>query len=230
MLCKNIVKGALMAALVFSNVLVASAGTINLSDEFRKDWKKGTASIASLSQHSTDRITFEDEAMSVSINPIFSAQLVESRKDNPDSIIMKTPSLLGPELYRVGCFGVQIDITNKSNEVLVIDPNKSIISIGSYYGRPISYGIKHAEQQSAIQPPVVIGPKGRLQVTWSRGDYVPLKRDWGYPLDMCIGQNIFGLGSFIFAVEKGSDTKYVPMTYNMVFTEESVGQHGEYVD
>lgn len=61
--------------------------------------------------------------------------------------------------------GVSFEITNKTNKVMEIDLDKSMISIAGYQGRGIRGDVKKIESASVQQAPLVIFPNATQEIT-----------------------------------------------------------------
>lgn len=203
----------------------AFAKNIQLSRDFINQWQKGLTTIGGQADSSTKKISYDDNEISCSIRPYFQFQPIFRGLKNQDNIIYANfNSLFVHETGQLVTTGIELIIVNKTDSVLSIDLNKSIISIGSYKGRPIPEGIKFNEQQSALLPPLIVPPLDKVNKNLSRGDYNFINSGtarWECPNDLRINQNIFGSGSFVLYMESPTQ-KYIPMNFYMEFTEKSL--------
>ncbi len=75
------------------------------------------------------------------------------------------------EAYLGGIWGIDLEIRNKTPNLLFIDLNKSAITVGSYYGVPLASGNRHHENPNATLPPLLIPPKGTITTKLERADF-----------------------------------------------------------
>ena len=203
----------------------AFAQNIQLSRDFINKWQKGLTTISGQANFTTEKTTYDDNEIYCSIRPFFAFQPVYGGVKNQDGIIYANfNSLLVHETGQLVVTGFELTIVNKTDSVLSIDLNKSLISIGSYKGRPIPEGTKFDEQQSAVLPPLIVPPLDKVSKNIYRGDFRFInsgRARWECPNDLKINQNLFDSGSFVFS-EESPTKKYIPMNFYMEFTEESL--------
>ena len=208
----------------------ANAENLQLKREFINNWQKGMVTLGSLADATTRITTFDNDEISCSIRPSFAFQPIYGSLKQRDNIIYGTVHILfASENLQLTSTGVEITIYNKTQNVITIDPNKSLISIGTYNGRPVPGGTQFNEQQSAILPPIVVAPLSSVTKNFYRGDFQFINSGtarWECPSDLYLSQNIFGSGSFILAVEN-PQLKYIPMVFYMKFTKESIGSNAK---
>ncbi|SDZ77078.1 hypothetical protein [Selenomonas ruminantium] len=212
----------------------ADAANVELTKKFLKDWHNGKQTFGDMSEVETRQQTYEDDSMSILIQPLFDTQAitgvgrirntVNSKYDNVIFTVDQAPFSGTAGIFSV--YGISITVQNKTNQVMVVDLNESAVSLGSYYGRPITMGVRYVEMQSAKLSPMLIPPKGKASQQWMRGDYTfvskGVKSGWVHPLDMKLGENIFGTGQFILSVGNKTDSHFVTVPVRMIFTEESL--------
>ena len=108
---------------------------------------------------------------------------------------------------------VIFNITNKTNEPLELDLNRSQISLCNYQGRGVQQGTKYNGAATSEQPPVMIFPKATKEVTLWRTDHqfhdgyyfqgqalVPAK--WMPPFDAVPNKNL--LGDMMLCINKNN--------------------------
>ncbi len=229
----------IIACLIVLNsffISVASAELIPVKLKFFKDCASGKASCKY--RNDNDISYYEDEQIKVHLRDVLGScyQIgITSKKaftsSHTDGLYRTIQFLLGGRAQYTTAIGVVLDITNKTNEVMFIDLNKSLISIGSYQGKPIVGGIKYIDSQSASIPPIIIMPGKTVTKELYRGDSEFLDngeggRSWVAPCDFPIGRNIFGDGTFLFAIGDGN-AKFVPMMFYRELDLSSIEQYRE---
>lgn len=122
---------------------------------------------------------------------------------------------------------VIFNITNKTNEPLELDLNRSQISLCNYQGRGVQQGTKYNGAATSEQPPVMIFPKATKEVTLWRTDHqfhdgyyfqgqalVPAK--WMPPFDAVPNKNL--LGDMMLCINK----KYITFSPEAVIPIDSL--------
>lgn len=207
---------------LFSSLLVACtttiwaqcafASNIEVTKNFFKDWQGGVFTIASLTDTSKTNLHFENDKFAINVLPWYKAQntwtmgsirkYMEANYNNAVYCASQAP-LGGNANYLTIC-GLNFEINNKTDQVLFIDLNKSTVSIGNYYGRPLPEGVKYNESQTAMLPPMIIPPKATMNKTVFRGDYVFVSAGansgWVLPADFKLDENVLGAGYYVLAV------------------------------
>lgn len=219
---KKIIALSVLVSTIFCSI--ASAELTPVNNKFFKEFKKGTSSLSVRTDN--EQRNYEDDNIKVYLKGNYIVSPLRQISGNVKKQFVQTHSdgiynigqgaLMGSLKY-LSVTGVALDITNKTNEVMLIDLNKSVISIGGYQGRPVPGGIKYMDAQTANLPPVVIMPGKTITKELFRGDmeFVDngvLGSEWVPPCDLSVGKNIFGDGTFLLAI--GEDkVKFVPMSF-----------------
>ena len=97
--------------------------------------------------------------------------------------------------------GVWLNITNKTDKVMEIDLDKSMISVAGYQGRGIRGDVRKMDSASVQQAPMVIFPKSSQEIIL----YVPTG-------EVLLNTGVNVLGNFILCV----NGEYVTFTYDTV--------------
>ena len=168
---------------------------------------------------------YEDSQIKVHVNNTLFAwyeqgALGNTRKafvqSHSDSIYHAVQAALGGYVQYFTAIGLTLDITNKTNEVLYIDLNKSIISIGGYQGRPITDSTKLNDSQSITKELF----RGDARY-YDGGTYAS---GWIFPSDLSLGKNIFGDGSFLLALGD-EKAKFIPMSFYREIDRNSIAHY-----
>ena len=230
---KILALSVLISTFVFS---VVHAEMTPVNAKFLKDYKKGISSFSLRTDN--EQRNYEDSQIKVHVNNALFAwyeqgALGNTRKafvqSHSDSIYHAVQAALGGYVQYFTAIGLTLDITNKTNEVLYIDLNKSIISIGGYQGRPITDSTKLNDSQSANIPPLILLPQKTITKELFRGDarYYDggtYASGWIFPSDLSLGKNIFGDGSFLLALGD-EKAKFIPMSFYREIDRNSIAHY-----
>lgn len=209
---KKVLATSLMACATIAFAHNAFASNIEVTRNFFKDWKAGVFTISSLSDASRNNLHFENDKFSINVLPWYRTQnawtmgnirkYMEANYDNAVYCASQAP--LGGNADYLTISALEFEIANKTDKVLFIDLNKSTVSIGKYYGRPLPEGVKYNEAQTAMLPPMIIPPKATMKKTVHRGDYVFVSAGansaWVLPADFTLDENVLGAGYYVLAI------------------------------
>ena len=150
---------------------------------------------------------YEDESISIDVMPVFDyITLVQPNgrsahvSDYDNALYM-----YGQNHNIISVLGVEISMKNKTDKPMVVDLNKSSISIGSYQGKIILPGTLFANESSAVYAPVVISPNETVTNKFARADFYlgqpGALASWTHPLDIVsFDTNVLGDGSWALNV------------------------------
>ncbi len=202
---------ALLIAAAFFSVAAAPVSAYEYDkDAIKKEFKcklQETAAyvLADLAQAMTisDNI-FENDLLRLEVKPYittedesFGSSVRKSLGAN--SVIMVTGGgMAGYAMYIPVLPYLEATITNKTDQPLEIDLDRSQITIGGYSGRGVMAGVKFSEASNAIQPPLIIFPNATKTVALWRTDFTffegTIIKDprWLPPFDLALNTNILG--------------------------------------
>lgn len=204
----------------------ASAKRIEVKKAFFSDLKKGKLDVLALArvQGGTLNLNYENEIMKVEAFPIIAWQGFTSSdirrtinhafSGQGDFIFYANGMGFRGEAYLGGIAGIAIRISNKTSKLLFIDLNKSAITVGSYYGAPLSSANRNHENPNATLPPLLIPPKGEVTTTLNRADFYN-SSDFGWTSIFEFPTDKNMLGYIIFAIGE-KETEYI--TFNLDYT------------
>ena len=150
-------------------------------------------------------------------------------QSHSDSIYHAVQAALGGYIQWLSATGVIVEITNKTDDVLCLDLDKSLVSIGSYKGRAAADLAQFYDYPYVKTPPENIMPGQTLTATLCRGDAIHVEDEnygsgWVVPSDLSLGKNIFGDGSFFLAIG-GERAKLIPMKFYYEIDRNSIAQY-----
>jgi len=134
-----------------------------------------------------------DGAMSLS-NNIFENEIMNARigfgyftsfnnysghlKNVPEDIIAGNDGAGLGKMHIEAKYGnIDLEITNKTNEVLEIDLDKCSFTLDTYVGRLVRGEVRKIESASVTQPPLIVPPNGKAKAEL----YIPLGVNQDYP-------------------------------------------------
>lgn len=150
---------------------------------------------------------YEDESISIDIMPIFDyVTLVQPNghsahvSDYDNALYM-----YGQNHNIISISGVDILMKNKTDKPMLIDINKSSISIGSYHGKIFLPSTLFVNEHSAVYAPVVIPAGETTKNQFYRADYFlgqpGALASWTHPIDIIsFDTNVLGDGSWALNV------------------------------
>lgn len=228
--------------LVAACILFLSTGqtyaneNIRVTEKFFKDWQNGAFTINSMIDPSTKQLSYSNEQMEINVTPLFGIHYAwEMGHINSDinkyynNVVYRTSQgLLGGNAKILTVIGMEIKLKNLTQDVLYVDLNKSVLSVGNYYGRPLTGGIKYSEQANANLPPMVIPPNMELKNTLYRADYslqdLGDQKVWQCPADLHPDNNLFGQGVQMLAIGD-INAKYVTFQTTAVIPSSSFNNY-----
>lgn len=214
----------------------AFAANVEITKDFFKQWKNGTITIFSMADKTKTNLHFENAKFSVNILPIYQGQYAWSlgsirkymENNYSDAVYCASQAPLGGNATYITIAGLELEITNKTDQVLFIDLNKSTVSIGKYYGRPLPGGVKYNESQTAMLPPMIIPPKATMKKEVNRGDYVFVAAGansaWVLPPDFVLDENVLGAGYYVLAMGE-KDPELVSFQMSCVIPKSSFDKY-----
>lgn len=231
---KKLITLMVLVSLTFFSTAYAEMTPVNA--KLLKEWNKGEASFSL--RDDNGRRDYEDEQIKIHIQDALfmwskRGAIGNTRKafvqSHSDSIYHAVQAALGGYVQWLSATAAIVDITNKTNEVLCLDLDKTIVSIGSYKGRAAIDLAQFADNPYAKIPPENIMPGQTITMTLCRGDAVYVEDEnygsgWVVPSDLSLGKNIFGDGTFIFAIG-GERAKLFPMKFYCEIDRDSIAQY-----
>lgn len=216
-------------AFLLNIAAIADAENLELTKQFSKDWESRKVRIVDLISDDNKKTHYEDDTVSIDVLGYYGYShywdiggvrtYIDRKIDNQIYVIDQ--GMLGGNAYVLAIKGVILSVTNKTDEVMIIDLNKTLISVGEYSGRPVATGVKYIESQTAMLPPIIIPPSANKETILHRGDYIFDDRDkiWQAPMDLHLDTNVFGCGDFVIAIGD-KDTKYIAFKCESVLTRD----------
>lgn len=213
-----------------------SAELTPVNAKLQKDLKKGISTFALSDVNAVT--SFENDILKVDITDtkfdwFLRGSLGNMRANfkamHTDGIYHATQAAFGGSVRYLSATGIVLNFTNKSDADLYIDLNQSQISIGEYIGRPITQGVRYSDIAGSSLSPIILKPEQSLSKTLLRADYYYVDDgDYftGYvvPCDLSLGKNIYGDGTFIFAVGE-NDTQFISMNFYREIDKNSITQY-----
>lgn len=150
---------------------------------------------------------YEDESIAIDVMPIFDyVTLVQpngrsAHVSDYDNVLY----MYGQNHNIISILGVGIKMENKTDQPLVVDINKSSISIGSYQGKILLPGTRFVDESSSVYAPIVIAPSGSAVNEFFRADLYlgqpGALGSWTHPIDIVsFDTNVLGDGSWALSV------------------------------
>lgn len=134
---------------------------------------------------------FENDNIKIEIDLYYTIDWKEGYLSNPapNNIFGNKGWGLGQMNFTAYAAGISINVTNKTNKVMEIDLDKSMISVAGYQGRGVRGDVRKIESASVQQAPFVIFPNATQELTI----YIPTDKP-----RLITDENLFG--NFIFCV------------------------------
>lgn len=228
----------LIALLLLSFVLssTAFAEMTPVNAKLLKEWEKGETSFSLRTDN--EQRDYEDAQIKVHVQDVLfmwskRGAIGNTRKafaqSHSDSIYHAVQAALGGYVQWLSATGAIVEITNKTDEVLCLDLDRTIVSIGSYKGKAALDLAQFSDYPNVKTPPENIMPGQTITMTLCRGDAVYIEDEnygsgWVVPSDLSLGKNIFGDGTFIFAIG-GERAKLFPMKFYCEINRNSIAQY-----
>lgn len=181
----------------------------------------------------TIHLTYDDKKFFIAISPALEANSLASlgsirkivNKADLGLIMYVDQRAFGGSVHYLDCCGINLTVKNKTNDVAILELNKSVISVGEYSGRPAVSGMKYNDLGSAVIPPIVIPPQKTVKKTLIRTDYTFVQNGaqsvWKHPASVFADMNVFGEGYFVFDFQQNNIDNYITMQACVIFPKDA---------
>ena len=153
--------------------------------------------------------TFENDSVEINLRILTSMYWEMGHlKDLPQSAIYGNKGhALGRSNLAAKAAGVVVEIKNKTDKVMEVDLDRSMISVAGYQGRGVRGDVRKLDSATVQQAPLVVFPKSKQQAEL----YIPTEF-------IILNTGVELLGNFIFCV----NNEYVTMTASSVINADKL--------